>query len=88
MKRINWKILNYAFWIEIVLSYVLPFTVHGSSQYKVGFPVSFLSFYSGNTGISPFVSMYFNPLALLIDGIIIYLIIGLGIKVYGKFNKM
>lgn len=31
--------------------------------------------------------MHLNPLALLIDGIIIYLIIGLGIKVYNKCKK-
>lgn len=88
MKRINWKILNYAFWIEIVLSYVLPFSVDGSSQYGVGFPIPYLTIYNGRIGVNPLMSMHLNPIALLIDGIIIYLIIGLGVKVYGKLKKM
>ena len=87
MKRINWNIFNCAFWIEIVLSYILPFTVHNGSQYKVGFPISFLSIHNGSMGINPLMSMHLNPLALLIDGIIIYLSIGLGIKVYNKCKK-
>lgn len=88
MKKINWKIINLAFWIEIGLSYVLPFTVRGSSQYEVGFPLSFLSIHSGNIGVNPLMSMHLNPLALLVDGIIIYLIIGLVVKIYGKLKKM
>lgn len=88
MKRINWKVLNCAFWIEITLSYVLPFSVHGSSQYRVGFPIPFLTIYNGNMGVNPLMSMHLNPLSLLIDGIIIYLIIGLVVKIYGKLKKM
>lgn len=85
MKRINWKILNYAFWTELILSYVLPFTVHGNSQYRVGFPISFLSFHNGSIGVNPLMSMHLNPLTLLVNCIIIYLMIKLGIKAYGKF---
>lgn len=88
MQRINWKILNYAFWIEIVLSYVLPFSVQGSSQYRVGFPIPFLTIHNGSISVNPLMSMHLDPLALLIDGIIIYLIIGFGIKVCGKIKKM
>lgn len=88
MKRINWKVLNCAFWIEITLSYVLPFSVHGSSQYRVGFPIPFLTIHNGNIGVNPLMSMHLNPLSLLIDGIIIYLIIGLAVKIYGKLRKM
>lgn len=85
MKKINGKILNYAFWIEIILSYVLPFSVQDSSQYRIGFPMPFLTIHNGNMGISPLMSMHLNPLGLLINGIIIYFIIGLGIKVYSRY---
>lgn len=85
MKKINGKILNYAFWIEIILSYVLPFSVHDSSQYSIGFPMPFLTIHNGNIGISPLMSMHLNPLTLMINGIIIYFIIGLGIKVYFRY---
>lgn len=88
MKRINWKVLNCALWIEVVLSYVLPFSVHSASQYKVGFPIPYLTIYIGNIRINPLMSMHLNPLPLLIDGIIIYLIIGLGVKTYNKRKKM
>lgn len=88
MKRINWKILNCAFWIEIVLSYILPFSVHGDSQYRVGFPISYLSIHNGSIGINPLFSMHLNPIALLGNCVILYLIIKLGTKAYGKFTKM
>lgn len=88
MEKINWKIINCAFWIEFILSYFLPFTVRGSSQYEVGFPIPFLTIYNGSIGVNPLMSMHLNPLSLLINGMIIYLIIGLGIKAYGKLKKM
>lgn len=88
MKRINWKVLNCAFWIEITLSYVLPFSVHGSSQYRVGFPIPFLTIHDGNIGVNPFMSMHLDPLSLLIDGIIIYLIIGLAVKIISFLKKV
>lgn len=85
MKRINWKVLNCAFWIEFVLSYALPFSVHDGSQYKVGFPIPFLTFHNGIIGVNPLMSMHLNPLTLLIDGIIIYLIIEFGAKIYHNY---
>lgn len=88
MKKINWKIFNYAFWIEIILSCLLPFSVQGNSQYNVGFPILFLTIHKGSVGVNPLMSMQLNPLALLIDGIIIYFMIGFGVKVYSKLKKM
>lgn len=87
MKKINWKIMNYAFWTEIILSYSLPFHVLDDFQYKVGFPISFLTIYNGKMGISPFTSVHLDPLALLINGIIIYFLIKLGIKVCSKIRR-
>jgi len=90
VRKINWKILNLAFWIEIVLSYFLPFKVLDNFQYQVGFPIPFISVYDTVIEINPFMSMLLNPLALLFNGIIIYLIISLAIKAYSKFkpNRM
>ena len=86
MKKIKWKILNFAFWIEMVLSYVLPFTIHNNSQYGVGFPAPFLIIYEGRMGINPFMSMHLNPLALLIDIIIIYFIIEVVMKLVYSYS--
>lgn len=71
----NWKILNLAFWIEIILSYLLPFKITNNSQYQVGFPMPFISVNAAGFRISPFMSMHVNPLGLLFNGIIIYLVI-------------
>lgn len=85
MKKINWKILNAAFWTEILLSYFLPFQTTDNSLYQVGFPEPFLSVYATNFGVSPFTSMHLNPLALLFDIIIIHLVISVCINIYHKF---
>lgn len=84
MKKINWKILNAAFWIEIILSYLLPFRIKDNSRYQVGFPVAFISVNAAGFGINPFMSMHLNPLGLLFNGIIIYWIILFCIKAYQK----
>lgn len=86
MKKLNFKILNAAFWIEVALSYLLPFKVTDDFQYQVGFPIPFISVYTTEFGVNPFMSMHLNPLALLADGIIIYLIIRVCIKAYQKFR--
>lgn len=82
MKKIHWKTLNLAFWIEIILSYLLPFQVVDNFQYRVGFPISFITVYDAELGVNPLMSMHFNPFGLLMNGLIIYLIISVCAKVY------
>jgi len=86
MKKINYRIMNLAFWIEIILSYLLPFRITDNFQYQVGFPISFISVKAAGFGINPFMSMHFNPLGLLFNGIIIYLMIIFCIKIYQKIR--
>lgn len=86
MRKINWKILNFAFWIELVLCYVLPFKVIDNFQYNVGFPIPFMSVYDTKIGINPFMSISLSPLGLLANGIIMYLIISFAIRVYRKLK--
>lgn len=87
MKKCNWKILNSAFWIEVVLSYLLPFRVRNDFQYQVGVPMSFISVYDTDIGINPLMSMHLNPLALLFDVFVIYLIILVCVRSYKKFKN-
>ena len=77
MKHMNWKILNSALWTELGLVYFLPFDVKNNFEYQAGFPMSFLSVYDTKIGINPFMSMHLNPIGLLIDIIIIYLLISI-----------
>lgn len=86
MKRNRWKILNAALWIEIVFSYFLPFQVTNHFQYQVGFPIPFLSIYNSKFGINPFMSMHLNPVRLLFDVFVIYLIISVCVKAYQKWR--
>lgn len=87
MKKVNWKIVNLAFWIEVILSYFLPFTVTDNFRYQVGFPIPYISVYSDSLSINPFMSMHLNPLPLLFNVIIIYGIITICIKALKYFLK-
>lgn len=86
MKNINWKILNSALWTEVILVYFLPFKVKENFEYQAGFPISFISVYDTKIGKNPFMSMYLNPIGLLLDVILIYLLISACIKAYQKFK--
>lgn len=88
MKKFNWRIVNVAFWIEIVLSYVLPFKVVDNFRYKVGFPLRFITVYDADIGVNPLVSMHLNPVFLLMNVIIIYFIISICAKGYHELRKV
>ena len=88
MIKVNWKLLNFALWIEVILSYFLPFKVTDNLQYEVGFPMSFLSIYDTKFGINPFMSMHLNPLGLFLDVLVIYLIIIICVKAYQKLKHV
>ena len=85
-EKINWKILNLAFWIEIILSYLLPFKITDSAQYQVGVPMPFIYMNATGFRISPLMSMHFNPLGLLFNAIIVYFMIIFCIKIYKKID--
>lgn len=87
VKKINWKILNLAFWTEIILSYLLPFHITDNSQYQVGFPIPFISLNAARLNISPFMSMHLNPLGLLFNIIVFYVSIIFIKKVYQKIRQ-
>lgn len=84
MKKIKWKIFNVAFWIEVLLSYVLHFKVLDNFEYKIGFPIPFISIYNTKIGINPFISMSLNPLGFFLNGFIIYFIIMFIVKLCYK----
>lgn len=86
MRKINLRILNLALWIEMILSYVLPFKVIDDFQYKVGFPIPFLTVYDAKMDITPLMSMHLNPLGLLLNGLLIYLVISVCVKIYQKYK--
>lgn len=84
MKRINWKLLNIALWIEVILAYFLPYKVIDEFQLEVGYPIPFLSVYYTSRDVSPMMSTALNPLVFLADGILIYFVLVFLMKVNQK----
>lgn len=87
MKKPNWKIVNIALWTEVILSYVLPFQTVDNFQYRIGFPIPFLSIYQTGLEITPLLSMHLNPFAFLANAIILYFVIAMSFNIYHKIKK-
>ncbi len=84
-RKINWKILNFAIYFELLMSYFLPFKIMDKNRYQVGFPFPFLTVYDRPIiHRNPFLSMHVNDLILVINIVIIYFVTSLLIKVYKK----
>lgn len=87
MKKVNFKLLNLAFWAELVLSYVLPFRVIDDFQYRVGFPFPFIAVYDTAIGVNPLTSMNLNPLLLLVNVLVLYLVFSLAVGAYHRRKR-
>lgn len=87
MRKINWKIVNCAFWVEILLSYVLPFRVVDNIRYEIGFPIRFMTVYNTEIGVTPLLSTHFNPVGFLVNGIILYFIISALVSAFRKWKQ-
>ena len=64
-----------AFFLEIVLSYFMPFSDEGN-QLGIGFPYTYLYIQKqGSLDFSPFFSTALNPLRLIINLFFLYLLL-------------
>ena len=80
-KRVNWRVLNFAVYFEILMSYFLPFKVVDEFQYQVGFPCPFLTIYEKPIiHVNPYLSMGLNIVNLAADIVIIYFVMLLFLK--------
>ncbi|MDD3428516.1 MAG: hypothetical protein PHG02_00745 [Oscillospiraceae bacterium] len=86
MKKFNWKLYNLALWTELILSYILPFKVIDNFQYKIGFPIPFITVYDTQIAVNPLMSLHLNPLGLFLNGFLIYLIVSICTKAYQKIK--
>lgn len=87
IKSINWKIINFAFYFELVVMYFLPFKAVDEHQYQVGFPFPFLTIYDRPiTSVNLYSSLLLNIVALIVDIVIIYLVTTLLLKMYKKIK--
>lgn len=87
LKKINWKILNFAFYFEIIMLYFLPFKVVDEYKYKIGFPFPFITIYEKPIiHVNPYLSIHLNQLSLILNLVIIYFVTALLIKFYRKIK--
>ena len=67
--------LSLAFFLEILLSYIIPFSDKGN-QIGIGFPYTYLYIQKqGNLNFSPFFSTALNPLRLILNLFFLYLLL-------------
>ena len=88
MKIINWKVLNFAVYFELLLLYFLPFKIVNEYKYQVGFPFPFLTlYYKRIIQFNPYLSMNLNYLSLLLNLVVIYFVTVSIIKLYKKIRN-
>ncbi|WP_124066034.1 hypothetical protein [Clostridium sp. E02] len=89
MKATNWKILNFSFYFEILMSYFLPFKIVDEYKYKIGFPFPIITIYEKPIiHVNPCLSMQLNVLSLIVDLVIISFVTALLIKLYRKIKHI
>ena len=67
--------LSLAFFLEILLSYIIPFSDKGN-QIGIGFPYTYLYIQKqGSLDFSPFFSTGLNPLRLILNLFFLYLLL-------------
>ena len=67
--------LSLAFFLEILLSYIIPFSDKGN-QIGIGFPYTYLYIQKqGSLNFSPFFSTALNPLRLILNLFFLYLLL-------------
>lgn len=76
---ISKKYFNIAAWITLLLGYILPYELTEEAVMLIGFPFSYLTVYIQGLGSASSLlrTMHLNPVLLLIDISIIYVIIHL-----------
>ncbi len=84
IKQINWKVLNFSVYFEILISYFMPFKVD-EYEYQVGFPLPFLTVYDKPIiHANLFSTIHINGFRLAINLLIVYFVTILLLKRYNK----
>lgn len=73
-RKINWKIVNLAFWVELLLAYLMPLARENAAG-QAGFPLPFLTVYENHLGPNLFSSVHVSAGALLADVIALYFLL-------------
>ena len=75
LRSLNGTALSLAFFLEILLSYFMPFSDKGN-QIGIGFPYTYLYIQKqGSLNFSPFFSTALNPLRLILNLFFLYLLL-------------
>jgi hypothetical protein len=80
------RILNWAAWVTLIATYLLPYQSTDGFATKFGYPFSFLTVYDAPINTSLSASLSLNPLTLAIDVMIFYFIIKHAYKLFEKIK--
>lgn len=87
-QKINWKVIHFSVYFEILISYFMPFQRIDEFQYRVGFPFPFLSIYDKPIiHRNLFLSVHIDGLRLVANLAVVYLVTVLLLKLYEKNRK-
>ncbi len=73
--KFNWKYFNFAAWITIILTFVLPYRENDGFATSFGYPIPFFTVYNKPIGSSIIMSTGTNIGGFLVNVLIIYLLI-------------
>lgn len=83
IKKINWKLLNIAFYITLIVSYFYPCRLSVNNSIKIGFPFSYFSIYTNiHEGYNLFSSCHVFISGFIIDVLFYFVIISVIAKIF------
>ncbi len=87
MKKLNLKRLNFAAWLTLFVTYLMPYRFTDGFETSYGYPIPFVSIYNSPLRKTPFYSMSVNLLAVIIDVLILYLILSIVMRIWNKLRR-
>ncbi len=82
--KFNTKILNWAAWFTLLLTYVLPYQSTDGFATTFGYPFPFITMYNTSESTSLLKSSYLNVFPLAIDILIIYFVFNFAYRLLVK----
>lgn len=86
MKKINLKWLNWAAWLTLFFTYILPYRETDGFETSYGYPIPFIYIHDVPLAKSPLLSMSVTVGALIIDVFILYFVIIVVMKIWNHFK--
>lgn len=86
-KKLNKKYFNWAAWITVILTFILPYQSTDGFAFEFGYPFTFLTVYNNKPTKTLVMSSATNILVLLLDMLIVYYIIYFACRLRDKLKE-